>query len=56
MTPMTPGRVVALQFLFWGAVALGFAAMAAASEVREFYWLLAAIAFGGWWLARSRWR
>lgn len=53
---MTPGRTVLLQFLFWTAVALAFAAMAATSEVRELYWLLAAMAFGGWWLARSRWR
>ena len=53
---MTPGRTVALQLLFWAAVALAFAAIAAASEAREFYWLLAAIALGGWWLMRSRWR
>ena len=53
---MSPGRIVALQFLFWGAVALAFAAMAASSDVRELYWLLAATAFGGWWLMRSRWR
>lgn len=53
---MTPGRIVALQLLFWAAVALVFAAMAAGSEVRELHWLLAALAFGAWWLARSRWR
>jgi len=53
---MTPGRTLALQFLFWAAVALALAAMVATSEVRELYWLLAAMAFGGWWLARARWR
>jgi hypothetical protein len=53
---VTPGRIVTLQVLFWAAVALALAALLASSEVRELYWLLAAIAFGGWWLARSRWR
>ena len=53
---MTPGRIVALHLLFWAAVALVFAAMGASSEARELYWLLAALAFGAWWLARSRWR
>ena len=53
---MTPGRIVALQLLFWIAVALAFAALAATSETRELYGLLAALAFGGWWLLRSRWR
>ena len=53
---MTPGRILALQFLFRAAIALGLAAMVAASEARELYWPLAATALGGWWLARSRWR
>jgi len=53
---VTPGRIVTLQVLFWVAVALALAAMAAASEVRELYWLLAATALGGWWLLRRRWR
>ncbi|MGQ0543866.1 MAG: hypothetical protein ACT4P3_00835 [Betaproteobacteria bacterium] len=53
---MAPGRIVALQLLFWAAAALALAALLAASEVRELYWLLAALTFGGWWLARSRWR
>ena len=51
-----PGRLVTLHLLFWAAVALALAALVAASEVRELYWLLAATALGGWWLARSRWR
>jgi hypothetical protein len=51
---MTPARIVALHLLFWAAVALAFAAMGAGSEARELYWLLAALAFGAWWLARSR--
>ena len=54
--PMAPGRIVALQLLFWAAVALAFAAMLAGSETRELYWLLAALAFAGWWLLRARWR
>ena len=53
---MTPGRIVALQFLFWAAVALALATMLAGAETRELYWLLAALFLGGWWLARSRWR
>ena len=53
---MNPRRIVALQFLFWGAVALAFAALAAGSETRELYGVLAALAFGGWWLLRARWR
>ena len=53
---MTPGRTVILQVLFWIAVALALAALVASSEVREFYWLLAAFGFGAWWLLRSRWR
>lgn len=53
---MTPGRIVTLQVLFWAAMALALAALLASSEARELYWLLAAMAFGGWWLARSRWR
>jgi hypothetical protein len=53
---VTPGRIVALQVLFWAAVSLALAALLAASDVRELYWLLAALTFGGWWLLRSRWR
>jgi hypothetical protein len=53
---VTPARIVTLQVLFWVAVALALAALLASSDVRELYWLLAALTFGGWWLLRSRWR
>lgn len=49
-----PGRILAVELLFWVALALLFAFLWSSGESRELYAFLAAGAFGAWWVLRAR--